>query len=1147
MRLEGKVSKDVKGKADERDAEVAREPFVLGMDRLSDMRPTFFIGLGGSGGRVVDVLARRLRREPSWDRFRDLIQFISIDTDAGDLQRLKASGQAVSNIHVSQKPARIKASRGQTPGVPRDERVCSWVHDWYNFRSAGAEGAGQIRLESRYSLFSQLNDQGVGNVGSILESRLSVALRALNAVSLPGVRFFIYGSLAGGTGSGANLTMAYLCQRLARRAGVPATAIEVYGTFFLPSFFRNQVGALLRDSINANGYAALKEIEHFMELRYAKAAPSGSASVGLEYVHDPGATRSTKILDIDRVDAPPFAWVYLVDQPEGKTIDAREMYKAVGEIALLQLFSPILVMQNSAMNNVMAQLQAEPCNGYFAPQYGAVGAAVLEFPREALVNYFARRLAIDAMERLVVGRGADQSAQKSAARSEDPDFRELSEPEQNRLLDLDFIDFIEHQAKREAASKKKGTFSQIKNLRPTEERNLMTELQQRLTRWHDEAKEAIDVGNVDGPSLSEENPSLDGFYRNLVNDFKNSTAALARKIRAVEHELVDGDVFGALFDGVSPLMQRYLLTHLSQLGLEIGGRMAADLPDDKERARALQWCLLPGEPGANDGFVALAHPLMDRVLFDPEMEEIRKRIREANRKMQDALRGFSMMPGAREKNFDEARASVMSQFNGDVIPNIQDALARQFWHDLTSILRKEVGRRLDVFRNTAKAALGAVDRLRAQAEASRKTGIPLMTIRDSFKAGKTKDAASVETNFHLGSEVLCDHRSGMRLWDDVFELSIVNRFDLGTDVLADRINAAIEGHANSRQATKTRVVGSDVLAEVLAAIDENLRSRMAAFLSADATGFDLLGALELEARVVVAKTGSRGNAPTSTSVDAVTTHEIATYVEDKISFVRGMSLPLSRIDRGLVAGASLQPFEPRYYGMPSMTGRGGAIGPGASNPTAVLEAIERGVDGFQAIKDWATPDVLTIFQGVLGLPLYAWVDVAEDLQESYEQESTRDRPTPLHTDRRYERTGFHGHTGLGLPDLSIVGRQMWDGRHKEEMEQRRKELILPIVVRLMAADLLVEDAGNYAIEFDGDRSDLGKGLSAALHNLLDQLSDDAIARAYLEAAGCPGEDRYTATTKKLNSLMLKAKMGKRVNDEAAAKALVAVVDRAQAL
>ena len=82
---------------------------LLGTHKL---RPTFFIGLGGSGGRVVDVLARRLANDPNFDRFADLVHFIAVDTDQNDLGRLHREVHK-SNISIANKPRRIALHRGE--------------------------------------------------------------------------------------------------------------------------------------------------------------------------------------------------------------------------------------------------------------------------------------------------------------------------------------------------------------------------------------------------------------------------------------------------------------------------------------------------------------------------------------------------------------------------------------------------------------------------------------------------------------------------------------------------------------------------------------------------------------------------------------------------------------------------------------------------------------------------------------------------------------------------------------------------------------------------------------------------------------------------------------------------------------------------
>ena len=81
--------------------------------------------------------------------------------------------------------------------------------------------------------------------------------------SIPAAISFVYGSIAGGTGSGSFVPIAYLLKELIRAQGwIP----KVYGTLIFPSLFLNDVPGALHRDINANGYAALKELEHMMKL-----------------------------------------------------------------------------------------------------------------------------------------------------------------------------------------------------------------------------------------------------------------------------------------------------------------------------------------------------------------------------------------------------------------------------------------------------------------------------------------------------------------------------------------------------------------------------------------------------------------------------------------------------------------------------------------------------------------------------------------------------------------------------------------------------------------------------------------------------------------------------------------------------------------
>ena len=59
---------------------------ILRADRFS---PTLFVGLGGSGSRVVNMIQGKVRRHPNYAKFRELIHAMCIDTNKADLGAMK--------------------------------------------------------------------------------------------------------------------------------------------------------------------------------------------------------------------------------------------------------------------------------------------------------------------------------------------------------------------------------------------------------------------------------------------------------------------------------------------------------------------------------------------------------------------------------------------------------------------------------------------------------------------------------------------------------------------------------------------------------------------------------------------------------------------------------------------------------------------------------------------------------------------------------------------------------------------------------------------------------------------------------------------------------------------------------------------------
>ncbi len=228
---------------------------------------TIFIGLGGTGAKALMHLRRLIiERYGALDHL-DGIAFLSIDTD----------------IH-SQQPS--PEEQKQNPlealiGFAREERINLKVdfkgmvgpniihhpeiRDWWDEAALPSQefnienGAGQIRQLARLALF--------GNHGEIEEGiarayrKVSSNRVSSNRVDTSGsVRVVVVAGIAGGTGSGIFLDLAGLLQQQLGHYERPS--LEAY--LVLPGGFSTVEQAGAYPKVAANGFAALKEINHYL-------------------------------------------------------------------------------------------------------------------------------------------------------------------------------------------------------------------------------------------------------------------------------------------------------------------------------------------------------------------------------------------------------------------------------------------------------------------------------------------------------------------------------------------------------------------------------------------------------------------------------------------------------------------------------------------------------------------------------------------------------------------------------------------------------------------------------------------------------------------------------------------------------------------
>ena len=344
--------------------------------------PHLFVGLGGCGSQIVNEIARKVKRNASeYERYKNLIHFFAFDTDQHELKKADAVDVRVP-ISDFDKRSFVAHSFGQR-GAPEDPLFSSWWPEHYMPRDVAGAGAGQIRIESRLSAYFTLKfkpevftalERAVGQCFGISE-------RFRDQDKFPMVH--IYASLAGGTGSGSFLPMAYLLYDLMKEHKRPI----VVGTYVLPAVFRRAgLPAQQLDKIMANGYAALMELEHLQ---------AASEEEPIEFQFDPRAKEK------QYAKRRAFDQVYLVDDIGAMReviTDPRQVYFAIADSAYAQIFSDILGRQSSTADNDEREMGVTDVQKY-TKRYGSFGLSVLSLPDEDILDYCAHRFAAEALTR----------------------------------------------------------------------------------------------------------------------------------------------------------------------------------------------------------------------------------------------------------------------------------------------------------------------------------------------------------------------------------------------------------------------------------------------------------------------------------------------------------------------------------------------------------------------------------------------------------------------------------------------------------------------------------------------------------------------------------------------------------------------------
>lgn len=219
------------------------------------IRRCLYIGLGGTG--MTSLLHTKRMFIDTYGEVPPMIGFLGIDTDGGVYNRELTSKYGAVRIDPNeQMPIIVNQA---APIYQVSESKFTWVPQ-ENLSSLTSMnlGAGAIRSNGRFALtvnYDKVVDRVKNKINEITNARI-VDNNKYELLSESPVEIHMVFSIAGGTGSGTFINMAYLLKET-----VPG--YKILGYAVLPDVFEAMFGNVA-PNVKANGYGAIMDLDWFM-------------------------------------------------------------------------------------------------------------------------------------------------------------------------------------------------------------------------------------------------------------------------------------------------------------------------------------------------------------------------------------------------------------------------------------------------------------------------------------------------------------------------------------------------------------------------------------------------------------------------------------------------------------------------------------------------------------------------------------------------------------------------------------------------------------------------------------------------------------------------------------------------------------------
>ncbi|HKI06084.1 MAG TPA: tubulin-like doman-containing protein [Thermoanaerobaculia bacterium] len=1009
--------------------------------------PTMFLGMGGTGSRIVDRIAARAAKLPNWEsQLRPLTHFVSVDTNELDQHKLAhvPAGNRL-NIAAFDKARVIEGFRRS-----KDEQALQWLDKGYQPRPGFKPGAGQIRVESRLGFFYH-SPEIRERLKQLVQESLRPGITWRQAVP-PKYNVYLVCTLAGGTGSGSFLPMAYLIQSVIAELNWQP---RVIGNLLLSTLMLDKNAPELHPDIHANTYAALKELEHLTKLDYKQVKDEGRTYEPFVYCRDGNSP------GISHVTTRPFFLAFLFDRPAHVAL--RDVEAAVADAAYLQVFTPIIDNLAGELDNYEKNLEGltrfpgelKAVGQGYTKNFGAFGAVGMVLPGSDLLEYAARRFAAQAIRSQITfgvepSGGSDDrtvALARLAVDYSDPKFLHMGDEGRERAINQAFVESVREMARQDA--------------------------RQELTEgfWY-QLVESIDEGRLTGTTekgeVQRSESVLDRIARKMDEDRRELMNKVAIKERAfVFHK----EGLNQYIEYVSRLLEEIRearrIVDQGVRGLETAAAEGEMLVDQKldpiaERYLALRLVERLEQKWVPEAAAQLEAAKVKDVMSNPK---VRERLEsELYKSLQEAA-GEKKLFGRGDQAFLAAREEAQEYYRG-----VAAAARKLFDAEIRLRQLRALG---EYLRRRARQYA----RLAAQMDALVQD---LERDAERLRSGQADAVPGLELRIEV-FETLDEPRR--RIWDRVYGALYLDggrylaTFDRETlaHTISQELKPVVRPDGTVVEKTVNQIV-SDLRRALLDLGRTRLRG--AIFGEDGEGGLDLGRGLELEARLVLEQ-GRRAE-------DDVTEEEIDGYVLKKVRALSQLAGVLARVRsaeaRALDDGVKVNRTRQLILG-----GLGSGDGGVSGNSARTSEKLRRVMEsvlassGRQVRTDlWHDPRIAIVHDVELPVPLYYLQPVNAEIEDSYlAVQGDERRSYNLHIDFNWESS---------LPNLN----------------PRRSEIAVGWSLRVLAQGLLTrlvyQQGQDWFWRLDEGRppEPLGQSLSSALYRIGEIYSQTEILRKSFE-------------------------------------------------